>query len=70
MQVFNYWNIQLYLQGELVSIDVVDATEVKPMTQHFERKGYEVRSEPAWKPTQAKQCAAAPANLCYMEANA
>lgn len=61
MHVSNYWNVQLYLQGELVSIDVVEAAEVQPLTQHFERKGYEVRSEPAWKPahrkTQSANCA-------------
>ena len=42
--------IQVYLQGELVSIDVIEEAEVQAMTQHFERMGYEVRSEPAWKP--------------------
>ena len=44
------WNVQVYDQGELISIDVIEETEVQPMTQHFERKGYDVRSEPAWKP--------------------
>jgi len=44
------WNVQVYLQGELVSIDVVEEAEVQPMTQHLETRGYEVRSEPAWKP--------------------
>ena len=44
------WNVQIYDQGELISIDVIEETEVQPMTQHFERKGYDVRSEPAWKP--------------------
>ena len=44
------WNIQVYLQGQLISIDVVEEVEVRPMTDYFEDKGYEVRSEPAWKP--------------------
>ena len=44
------WNVQIYDQGELISIDVIEETEVQPMTQHFERSGYDVRSEPAWEP--------------------
>jgi len=47
------WNVQIYDQGELISIDVIEETEVQPMTQHFEREGYDVRSEPAWKPVAA-----------------
>ena len=43
------WNVQIYDQGELISSDVIEETEIRPMTQHFERKGYDVRSEPAWK---------------------
>ena len=43
------WNVQIYDQGELISSDVIEETEIQPMTQHFERKGYDVRSEPAWK---------------------
>ncbi len=43
------WNVQTYDQGELISSDVIEETEIRPMTQHFERKGYDVRSEPAWK---------------------
>jgi DNA repair protein RadC len=44
-------NIQIYDQGELISSDMIEEDEVQPMTQSFENKGYEVRSEPAWKPT-------------------
>ncbi len=44
------WNVQVYTQGILVSIDVVEEAEVQQMIQHFELAGYEVRSEPAWKP--------------------
>jgi DNA repair protein RadC len=44
------WNVQIYDQGELISIDVIEESEVQPMTKHFESKGYEVRSEVAWKP--------------------
>ena len=44
------WNVQVYAQGDLISSDVIEETEVQPMTQHFESKGYEVRSELAWKP--------------------
>jgi DNA repair protein RadC len=44
------WNVQIYDQGELISIDVIEETEVQPMTQHFESNGYDVRSEPAWRP--------------------
>lgn len=57
MESFNFatqnsplWNVQIYEQGELISIDVIEETEVQPITQHFERKGYDVRSEPTWKP--------------------
>ena len=53
MKLADYWNIQVYLQGELVSIDIVEAAEVQPMVFHLENRGYEVRSEPAWKPTYA-----------------
>jgi len=44
------WNVQIYDQGELICIDLVEEAEVQPMIQHFENKGYEVRSELAWKP--------------------
>jgi len=44
------WNVQVYDQGDLISTDVIEEAEVHPMTQHFESKGYEVRSELAWKP--------------------
>ena len=44
------WNVQVYAQGDLISSDVIEETEVQPMTQHFESKGYEVRSELAWEP--------------------
>ena len=44
------WNIQVYLQGQLISIDLVEEVAVRSMTDYFEDKGYEVRSEPAWKP--------------------
>jgi len=44
------WNIQAYADGELVSSDIIEQAEVQPMTHHFERRGYEVRSEPAWEP--------------------
>jgi DNA repair protein RadC len=44
------WNVQIYDQGELISIDVIEETEVQSMTQLFESKGYEVRSELAWEP--------------------
>jgi DNA repair protein RadC len=44
------WNVQIYDQGDLISIEVVEEAEVQPMTKHFESKGYEVRSEVAWKP--------------------
>lgn len=46
------WNVQVYHQGELVSIDVVEEPEVQSMIQYFESLGYEVRSELAWKPAQ------------------
>ena len=42
--------ISVYDQGDLISSDIIEETEVQPMTQHFESKGYEVRSELAWKP--------------------
>ena len=44
------WNVQLYSQGDFISSEIIEEAEVQSMTQHFERKGYEVRSEPAWKP--------------------
>ncbi|MEH6589161.1 MAG: DNA repair protein RadC [Halioglobus sp.] len=44
-------NIQVYDQGELISSDMIEEDEAQPMTLNFENKGYEVRSEPAWKPT-------------------
>ena len=47
------WNLQVYTQGKLVSSDVVEEDEVQPMTHHLESKGYEVRSELAWKPAQS-----------------
>ncbi len=47
------WNIQVYVQGKLVSIDVVEEAEVQPMADYLEDKGYEVRSEPAWKPARS-----------------
>ena len=43
------WNVQLYSQGDFISSEIIEEAEVQSMTQHFERKGYEVRSEPAWK---------------------
>jgi DNA repair protein RadC len=47
------WNIQVYSQGELVSSDIVNETEVQSMTEHLESIGHEVRSEPAWGPVPA-----------------
>ena len=47
------WNLQIYTQGKLVSSDVIEEEEVQPMTHYFESKGYEVRSELAWKPAQS-----------------
>ena len=47
------WNVQVYTQGELISIDIVEESEVQPMTLNYENKGYEVRSEPAWTPAQS-----------------
>ncbi len=44
------WNVQIYDQHELISIDVIEEDEVQAMSQHFENKGYDVRSEPAWEP--------------------
>ena len=44
------WNVQVYDQGDLLSIDVIEKSEVQSMTKHFESKGYEVRAELAWKP--------------------
>ena len=41
-------NVQVYTQGELISSDIVDETEVQLMTGHLEQYGYEVRSEAAW----------------------
>jgi hypothetical protein len=38
------WNVQMYDQGELISIDVIEGTEVQPMTEHFERGSYDLRS--------------------------
>jgi len=47
------WNVQVYDQGELISTDVIEETEVQPMTRYFQRKGYDVLSEPAWEPVLA-----------------
>ena len=44
------WNIQIYNQGDLISSEIVEEPDVHPMTRHFERKCYEVRSELAWEP--------------------
>lgn len=43
------WNVQMYNQGELIFSEIIEETDVQSMTQHFEREGYDVRSEPAWK---------------------
>lgn len=51
--MMSLWNVQVYHQGELVSIDVVEEPEVQSITLHFETLGYEVRSEPAWKSAQS-----------------
>lgn len=48
--VMPQWNVQIYDQGELTSSEIIDEAEVQSMSQHFERKGYEVRSELAWEP--------------------
>ena len=53
------WNVQVYSQGDLISNDVVEEAEVQSMTQHFERMGYEVRTEPAWAPV-VPQCSRPP----------
>ena len=50
--MMSLWNVLVYAEGELVSIDVVEEFEVQSMTQHFESLGYEIRSEPAWKTAQ------------------
>ncbi len=50
---YSLWNVQVYNQGNLISIDIIEESEVQPMIQHFESEGYEVRSEPAWKPAHA-----------------
>ena len=39
------WNVQIYNQGDLISSEIIEESEVHPMTQHFERTCYEVRSE-------------------------
>ena len=44
------WNVQIYNQGDLISSEIIEESEVHPMTQHFERTCYEVRSELAWTP--------------------
>jgi DNA repair protein RadC len=44
------FTVQLYDQGYLISIDVMEESEIQSMTRHFESRGYEVRSELAWKP--------------------
>ena len=44
------WNVQVFDQGDLLSSDLVEDAEVQSMTTHFERLGYEVRSDIAWKP--------------------
>lgn len=44
------WNVQIYNQGDLISTDVIEETEVDAMTRHFEKTGYEVRAERAWNP--------------------
>ena len=46
-------NVQVYTQGELISSDIVDETEVQLMTGHLEQDGYEVRSEAAWNPVES-----------------
>ena len=44
------WNVQIYNQGDLISSEIIEESEVHLMTQHFERTCYEVRSELAWTP--------------------
>ena len=62
--MLSLWNVLVYAQGELISTDIVEEAEVQPMTKHFERKGYEVRSEPAWNPVITKS---SPATLGIAE---
>jgi DNA repair protein RadC len=44
------WNVQVFDQGTLLSSDLIEEAEVESMTKYFERQGYEVRSDFAWKP--------------------
>ena len=45
MQLFT---VSLYQEGVEFSTDILEEPEVMPFTKHFERQGFEVRSEPAF----------------------
>ena len=47
------WNVQAFDQGDLISCEILEKTEVDSTTQKYEQQGYEVRSEPAWRPVKA-----------------
>ena len=40
--------VTLSIEGVELSTDILEEPEVMPFTKHFERQGYEVRSQRAW----------------------